>query len=314
MKRSLCYIAGILLLGTACGREGPRICPDDNMRIGTYNLWAVSARESEYNNGKTDRNRLWPNARNAVVQCIADLSLDIIGLQEVSPEMESWLRSELAYKCPGYNLLLRYPDETSRDKQSADGILYKADRFQLLQTERWWISPTPTVQSYGWDETDYRYRNIIYSLFHDKKAGKKFAVLVIHGPQHPESRSHAADIMIEMERHFNTGRYPAFFIGDMNAEADKKDAFNDKMRAYCDDALQLASINNGQKYSFAGSSATAEPYTRLDYIYLHSDTEDSFNVSEYTADTRKYAVNGKLYYPSDHLPVYIKVALEQHCQ
>lgn len=279
--------------------------------IGSYNLWAIAARNAEYKAGEASEDRLWGNSQAAVSQCIVDMNLDILGLQEVETEMIGNVTSYLKSSGMGYSSLFFYPDQERPDKQSADGILYKTSRFELVSVQRYWISPTPERQSYGWDEDGYRYRNAFFCHFYDKHLAKNFNVTVIHGPQYPVSRSHASDIMINMEKKLNIERYPSFFIGDMNADAaDLSDPFTVQMRQYCFDSKDVAQSFTGPEYTFAGSSTDAKPIKRLDYIYLHSDSGTAFDVKSYHVNDSKYKVNGTWYYPSDHLPVYIEVILK----
>lgn len=279
--------------------------------IGSYNLWAIAARKAEHKAGEASEDRLWGNSQAAVSQCIVDMNLDILGLQEVETEMIGNVTSYLKSSGMGYSSLFFYPDQERPDKQSADGILYKTSRFELVSVQRYWISPTPERQSYGWDEDGYRYRNAFLCHFYDKHLAKNFTVTVIHGPQYAESRSHASDIMISMEKKLNVERYPSFFIGDMNADAaDPSDPFTVQMRQYCSDSQDVAKSFAGPKYTFAGPATDAKPFKRLDYIYLHSDSGDAFDVASYHVNDAKYKINGTWYYPSDHLPVYIEVTLK----
>lgn len=283
--------------------------------IGTYNLWATSARESEKKAGNAVGDRLWPESKKAVAQCIADMDIDILGVQEADAGMIADITSYLKSNGADRSSLFFFPDEEHHEKQSADGILFRSSRFELVSADRYWISPTPDVQSYGWDEGarqgvsyQYRYRNAVCCHFYDKYTAKDFVVTVIHGPQYPEARSHASEIMIEMEKKYNSERYPAFFIGDMNAP-DLSEPFNAGMRKYCSDSREIAASSTGPEFTFAGSGSDAAPSKRLDYIYLHSDAGDAFDVSGYHVNDARYKVNDSYYYPSDHLPVYIEVKL-----
>lgn len=291
---------------------------DASFTIGTYNLWAVSARLSEYDNKKASVDRIWENSKKVVSQCIADMNLDILALQEVDTRMINDVTSYLKGNGMGYSSIFFYPDEANHDKQSADGILYKSSRFDLVSTFRYWISPTPLEQSYGWDEGaepgptfQYRYKDAVYYCFYDKFSSRNFIVTAIHGPQYPKARSHSSELMINYEKTLNTDRYPAFFIGDMNADdAVPSDPFLLQMREYCQDSYDVAAVKKGQRFTFAGSSTDAAPYKRLDYIFMHSDNANAFDVEEHTVNEDKYKVNSTYYYPSDHLPVYIKVKLK----
>lgn len=291
------------------GEHGTDSSADASFTIGTYNLWTVAARSAEHKNGIASEDRLWGNSQTAVSQCIVDMGLDILGLQEADTEMIGNVTAYLKSNGMGYSSLFFYPDEERHDRQSADGILYKSSRFEMISVQRYWISATPDHQSYGWDEDGYRYRNAFFCHFYDKYLARHFNVTVVHGPQYPESRSHASDIMIAMEKKLNTERYPSFFIGDMNAD-DSSDPFIVQMRQYCRDSQDEARSFTGPGYTFAGPHTDAKPAKRLDYIYLHSDAPDAFDVAGYHVNDSKYKVNGTWYYPSDHLPVYIEVTLK----
>lgn len=292
---------------------------NESFSIGTYNLWAVSARQAEYDKGNAVIERTWPYSESIVAGYVAELNLDIVGVQEMAPEQAAYLTDKFQKAGLGYASVFFWPDETDHAKQSADGLFYRSSRFVLKDWHRYWISKTPEVQSYGWDEGEYkdahyhyRYRNAGYCHFYDKLTGRDFIVTVIHAPQYPEARENAARLMKQYEQDLNKARYPSFFIGDMNSNADAvpEDGFNTVMRAYCDDAYKVAIKNNGQKYTFAGANCDRAPYVRYDYIYLHSDEADSFLVEEYAVGVDRFDVNGRKCQPSDHCPVYIKVKLK----
>ena len=196
----------VFLDGSATDKGG-NVAPSSEFTIGTYNLWAVSARKSEYDSGKAIIERTWSYSKSIVAGYAAGLNLDILGVQEMAPEQETYLKNEFKKAGLGYDSIVFWPDEKDHNKQSADGIFYRSSRFVLKDWHRYWISKTPEVQSYGWDEGEYedehyhyRYRNAGYCHFYDRLTGRDFIVTVIHAPQYPEARKNAALLMKQYEQ------------------------------------------------------------------------------------------------------------------
>ena len=55
-----------------------------DLRIGTYNVWSVPAREWRLRKGDITESRGWENNKKAVAELIVDLDCDLLGMQEMS--------------------------------------------------------------------------------------------------------------------------------------------------------------------------------------------------------------------------------------
>jgi endonuclease/exonuclease/phosphatase family metal-dependent hydrolase len=126
--------AGILLavLGaTATAREPAPI------RLMTYNIRLDLA---------SDGANAWPQRRDWVAAQIKWLQPDIFGMQEVLPNQKADLDAAL----PHYRIFGGGRDD-GKNKGESSPIGFDPRRFELLDHGLYWLSPTPSEPSKGWD-------------------------------------------------------------------------------------------------------------------------------------------------------------------
>jgi len=94
-----------------------------------------------------DGENAWSNRQELVVQTISDFAPDLLGLQEVLDFQGEYLKERLA----GYDFHGVGRDDGKREGEFAP-VLFRRDRFELLDSGHFWLSPTPEVPgSRGWD-------------------------------------------------------------------------------------------------------------------------------------------------------------------
>ena len=106
---------------------------------GTYNVRLETT---------SDVGNLWKDRHPYVASLIQFHDFDILGTQEAfKPQLDDLLRLLPAYSYYG----LGRDDGESAGEHSA--ILYKTDKFTLLDKGDFWLSETPEKPSLGWDAT-----------------------------------------------------------------------------------------------------------------------------------------------------------------
>ena len=268
------------------------------LTVGSYNLWVHGTGTGEY---------AWDLRKSILAKSIIDNGFDIFAFQEA----DATIRSEL----PG---LVKSAGRTfewwfvCRDNQTATsgeavGIAYDPEIFTMSDQHWFWISETPDVCSYGWDETSY-HRVCGTATFTLKETGAKFMVMATHGPLGDKASDSCGSLFVERAKQYNPDNLPIFLIGDMNATPGS--ALSNTFRTWWSDPVfELdADKKTGPLGTFNGHSISRnmenETY-RIDYIYYRGTTSHLW-VRSYSVNDTKYTTTASMY-PSDHLPVSLKV-------
>ena len=159
MNRLFLLLPLCLGLGS-CGAVHPTTVPDAPIKILTYNIEGPSA-------PKANSIGYWPNRKEPVIRLIEKGGFDLIGTQETSREM----LNDIVAALPEYKWFGTFRTTTS----SVNAIVYKTDRFELLESGHFFYSPTPDVDnSYDPDDPDKKDLNCTWAKFKDKKSGVVF--------------------------------------------------------------------------------------------------------------------------------------------
>ena len=99
-----------------------------------------------YGTAKDGEDR-WENRQGMLLDTIRAYAPDVLGMQEVLASQADFLREKL----PEYGFCGGGRDDGKRGGEFSP-VMYRKDRFELLASGQWWLSPTPEkVGSKGWD-------------------------------------------------------------------------------------------------------------------------------------------------------------------
>ncbi|MDY6922726.1 MAG: endonuclease/exonuclease/phosphatase family protein [Pseudomonadota bacterium] len=90
-------------------------------------------------------NPLWNDRRGPMADQIAFLDPDLLGLQEALPHQADWLAARL----PAYDRYGVGRDDGRSGEQAT--LFWRRDRYERLEAQTLWCSPTPDRPSKGWD-------------------------------------------------------------------------------------------------------------------------------------------------------------------
>ena len=241
----------------------------------------------------SDGENAWSVRKDFFTSQIQFYEPDIFGVQEATPPQVL----DIANALPEYSYVGIGRDGVG--KGEASDIYYKKDRFLLKESKTFWLSETPDTISKGWDAALNRI--CTYALFKDKKSGKYSWVFNTHLDHiGEEARTKGIELILSKIATLNTKNYAVIFMGDFNSEPTTQRIIS--LRKQMNDSRI---VSEEKPFGPSGTFNNFEhnkPVARLiDYIFISKNNK---------IKVEKYAVlsdSKDLKYPSDHLPVYVKL-------
>ena len=309
MKKILLLLAALAVVVVVDAKPKQKAL---DLRVGTYNVWAHYARQGLVKKGKALEARSWDNSKEAVAELIVKLDCDLLGMQEVSGVCRDDL-ANLVKKAGGKQYKLwwvnTYPEGHRREVGNA--IFYNKKSLKLEKQSIYYLSPTPEVMSKGWDEKRY-YRAALTAVVTHKKSGKKFFFIATHGPLAKGAKGPAGEVLVEIDKKYNTEGLPTIVLGDMNSRPG--DPFHVNMLKHYEDAFLVAEKKCGTIGTFNSAAGSDKNFTvsdrRIDHIYVHSTDKGEVKVKSYEVNRDKAKIKGVEVYPSDHNPVIADVTIK----
>ncbi|MBQ7596389.1 MAG: endonuclease/exonuclease/phosphatase family protein, partial [Clostridia bacterium] len=225
-----------------------------------------------------------------VTQEILKLDADSCGLQEVTQSWKAELIKQLGDK---YIFIGEARDNDINTEYSP--ILYKKDKYELLESGTFWISETPEVMSKGWDSACSRV--CTYAKLKDIESGKVFAHLNTHlDHEGKDARKYGAKLIADFISE-NYSDIPVVLTGDFNASV-LSAAYRENVKSGMKDAR--FSAEHSEHYgTYHDAKPILQPFYTIDYIFTSPD------VKTVTYKTVTVGVDNR--YVSDHFPVYADI-------
>ncbi|MFD2516651.1 endonuclease/exonuclease/phosphatase family protein [Salinimicrobium flavum] len=255
------------------------------MDVMTYNI--------KYAN-ETDGENSWSKRKDHLTNQIKFYEPGIFGVQEAVKEQLDHLKTNLG----GYEFLGEGRDGGIKGEYSA--IFYDTREFEKLVSGTFWLSDTPAKPSMGWDASYPRV--CTYAKFSNKETGEEFWVFNTHFDHEGiEARKNSSQMILEKMKEINEQELPAILMGDLNLEPETEEVkfLSEKM----EDSKAVADLVFGPEGTFNGYNFHEPVNKRIDYIFL---SKGDFKVFKYAV----LSDSKDLKYPSDHLPVLVKVQLK----
>lgn len=247
----------------------------------------------------------WSQRRRLVRDAIRGQAPDLIGTQEgVDGQL-----SDIVADLPQYARIGTGREGGQKGEFAA--ILYKKNRFKLLDHGDFWLSPTPEVAgSRGWGNTQPRM--VTWALFEDNASGARFYHFNTHFDfLFPFVRTKSADLMSRRiaGRKLNL---PVVVTGDFNTNAASRAHAILTPAALLGgntlvDTFTTAEKNEGRTLStFHNWKGPHTGSNRIDWILTTPQFE--------CRSTRVITFNEEGIWPSDHFPVVSDITLESKPQ
>jgi endonuclease/exonuclease/phosphatase family metal-dependent hydrolase len=238
----------------------------------------------------------WTERHVAISSQIKRFYLDVIGMQEVLVHQRDQLLSDLA----GYASVGVGRDDGINAGEFSP-IFYKKERFRLLNSETFWLSPTPEIPSKGWDAALNRI--CTYAQFIDIQSKDTFWVFNTHFDHVGETaRMKSAELILqkikEVTKEINQA---VIFCGDLNLNDDHPTiAF---LQSQMKDALIVAKqVKTAMNRTFNNFDLTTPASKRIDYIF----TNEKVSILSFETIIEPFGVS----YPSDHFPIFTTLKIK----
>ena len=240
----------------------------------------------------------WPNRKTKVADVIRFHKADIVGVQEA-------LLSQLG------DLEKLLPDFAWCGVGRTDGkeageysaILYNKSRFQLLETNTFWLSETPDRPgSMGWDAAYPRV--VTWAKFKDRVSKKTFIHFNTHFDHRGEKAQKESAALILKKVGEIAGRFPFVLAGDLNVTEDSE-AY--KTLKNGNSTTRLADAKYASTHGHFGGDSTfnefkeLQPGRKIDYIFVR----EGMLVTEHGVLSDRW--NGL--WASDHIPVIAEIVI-----
>lgn len=257
-----------------------------HLRVGTFNI--------RYDNPKDGINS-WNQRKDSMYHFLAKEQPDVIGLQEVlHHQLQNLLTAMPKYDSVGVGR------DNGKTKGEYAPILYRKDKYELLNSNTFWLSEHPDSVSRGWDAACIRIAT--WAILKDKVSNKTFFVLNTHFDHvGTEARRQSALLILKQIQKIG-GQYPAIITGDLNI-SDQQEAYQiiTTNAFVLKDCWKIALRKEGPKYTFQDFGKRPEyQCEKIDFIFV----TPQITVSH--AEIFSSALSN-LIYLSDHNPHFADV-------
>lgn len=245
-----------------------------------------------------DQSNNWQFRKDTVTRFIQAQDMDIVGMQEV---LHNQLE-DLLQRLPGYKSIGVGRDD-GKTKGEYAPILYKEDRFEVLDSNTFWLSQYPdSIGFIGWDGACTRIAT--WAKMKDRQSGKIFMAVNTHFDHVGVTARREGALLIIRKIKEIVGDRPAVLTGDFNV--------NDQSEAYrtitsnafvLKDAAKIAGKQTGVDYTFHNfGQISSEQCEKIDFIFVTPQIKvlDSFIPKEAAPGSK---------FLSDHNPQIVHLIL-----
>lgn len=288
MKKTILFTIAFLIVATiSCSSAKQQVV---STKKTTLNIASFNLRMDTKNDGDD----AWPHRKEMVKGLVRFHDFDIFGTQEgFKHQLDGILElGNYAYVGAGR--------DDGKDAGEHSAIIYKKNRFDVLENGDFWFSETPETPGKGWDATCCN-RICSWAKFKEKESGKEFYVFNVHyDHQGKIARKNSSILLLERIKQI-TGNFPVFATGDFNATPD-----DEPMQIIENDGKLVDSYHAtiqppyGTTGTFNSFRLDAPMKNRIDYVWVTNDIT-----------VNKYGVLNDMQYghfPSDHFPVMINAS------
>lgn len=270
-KQVICALLSLIFpfLGIGLPDTGAKAPPAETVRIMSFNV----------RDGEFDREEIVP-------QVVADYLPDSVGFQECEGTWYLTLKTYLPdYQIIGVGRLTGIPL-----LGESTAIMFRKDKYELVDWGTFWLSETPDKVSIGWDAKYHR--TCTWAILKNKETGECYAHVNTHlDNTGNDARTKGLDLILEKAASFDM---PVVVTGDFNFPKGS-DLYKKLVSDKFTDVSSLAEE--------ADSGCTSHGYNGG----VSGNPIDFICVNEKITDVKSYKIMREKYndrYVSDHYPIY----------
>ena len=290
-SRRASLVLSILLLVTLATAA---VRPDSQVDGATLKLMTYNIRYDNPGDGINS----WEHRKEIVSSLISFHGADIVCIQEGLIQQVRYLQGALN----GFTYCGVGRDD-GKEAGEYSAIFYRRDIFDLIADSTFWLSPTPSRPSKGWDAALPRI--VTWAHFRVRTSGRSFFVFNTHFDHMGEfARRESARLLLSQLPRI-AGNEPAIVSGDFNS-TDQDSAYQILVRAVAGKVLLKDSYfisrlpHYGVASTFFGFDArTQEAGQRIDFVFVTA------GITVLRHGTLTDFSDGR--FPSDHLPVLVEL-------
>jgi endonuclease/exonuclease/phosphatase family metal-dependent hydrolase len=266
--------------------------PESKMNVMTFNIRMDTP---------IDSFNAWHNRKEFAAACIDFYETDIVGLQEVLHHQ----LEDLKHYLPEYGALGvgRYDGKT---KGEYSAIMYRKDRFEVLESGTFWLSENPqAVGVKGWDAACERI--VTWGHFKDRHTGKDFYFVNTHFDHVGKvARRESSKLLMSKLDEITNGK-PVILTGDFNSNSSSGaiKILTDKSNPrHLLNTYDLSPLKYGPDWTFHNFGRTPlDKRVIIDYVFVRGNIKTSrYGIV--------YDVKDNGIYLSDHNPVLCTLIVE----
>lgn len=262
------------------------------VRIMSFNIHFKDCEE------KNPQECLWKFRKEFVASMIRFHHMDLIGLQEPTKDQLNDLINFLPeYQWYGIGL------DDGKDKGPIDAIVFLKERFQIIESSHFYLSPTPQILSKGWNARFAR--GVTWAKLKDLKTNQILYFFNTHFDYHSIlARNKSAQLLREKVMQISQN-HPFIITGDFNIFPDLGGDETYKILTrdnfLIDAQFKTELPHHGPTGTWSGFKEAGQPGIKPDYIFVNK----KINVKSHgiLADT----FDGR--FPSDHMPVVSEIEI-----
>lgn len=253
------------------------------------NKFKVCSFNIRYDNGNDGLNN-WKNRKTLVFDWIKNNDLDIIGFQEVLPHIKKDLINLL-------NDHIIVGTERDKDlKNESNIIAFKNNRFELINSETFWLSDTPYIRGSIGKYNTVLPRICTYVTLFDKINNKYLRIFNTHLDHITEKArlDNIKPILSQIKKLDKNISCPIIIMGDFN-DIPNSSVLNEILLNSPLKIKDVSDISNNEiNYTFHNFNSEKN-FCKIDYIL----TSDNINCEKLYLGT----LNENGIFLSDHFPV-----------
>ena len=263
--------------------QGFEVKEENAMRIMSFNIRCTNV-------GKDS----WEDRIGIVSQTMLESEADSIGVQEATPEWMATLKETVGEKYAYVGV--GRDDGDNEGEYSA--VFYLKDKYEVVDSDTFWLSETPDKPSFGWDAACRRV--CTWVQLKDKETGKQYVHMNTHFDHVGISaRKNSVEMIIDKAKTFTD--IPVVFTADMNVVQGSTNYNQFVDSGYFRDT-KFAAPDSMNYCTYHDTKPDMHKDDVIDYVMIN----DGFDALTYRVVTE--GVDGR--FVSDHYPIYADIEMK----